>query len=498
MKNRLSSHLLSGLAAAAFFAMPALAQDAAPATTEAVPATEQPATEEAKPAVEEAQPAGEQPKADASTGSATETVAADGSTSSPIAEAPAAAQEQPAGQTAAAQPADGSTSSPTDKVTEPAPAENTNPGEVADAAGNALDMLKASMNEGTSEAKMEVKYSGEVEFDVYTGNVWVEDDLNHSYASTFDLNFEIQFNEKWSAFVGLEADDETTDPAAAYNGAYIQYQPAEFFAVKAGDLTFSEGAFVAYYDYNDPADNAAGMKEHDIRGLEIDLAGFVLGFGFGRGDNDWADNDGAKVYDVHAAYEFDYAGQHLRPYVDYKSFQETQHNELHAGIEAGLSLGGFGFRAVYGFHGDYLKDDGDVVKGQDWTSTAHTFLAEPSFELGMFEIQTTAFYALIDRGDAPADASDLDNGEIPEYFFAYAEPALKLAEFIKLGIPVEYHTHTLDDDDETAATFDVGGRIYITPVENLEITAFGMVDMPIQDNKDDDALRFGVETVFSF
>jgi hypothetical protein len=461
--------------------MPALAQDAAPATTEAAaPATEQPATEEAKPAVEEAQPAAEQPKAE-------ESVAAEKT------EAPAVAQEQPAEQTAAAQPAE------EPKAEEAAaPAENTNPGEVANAAGNALDMLKASMNEGTSEAQMQVKYNGEVEFDVYTGNVWVEDDLNHSYASTFDLNFEIQFNEKWSAFVGLEADDETTDPAAVYNGAYIQYQPADFFAVKLGDLTFSEGAFVAYYDYDDPADNAVGMKEHDIRGLEIDLAGFILGVGFGRGDNDWADEDGAKVYDVHAAYEFDYAGQHLRPYVDYKSFQTTQHNELHAGVEAGLSLGGFGFRAVYGFHADYLGDDGDVVEGQDWTSTAHAFLVEPTFEVGMFDIKTTAFYAIVDRGDAAEDASDLDNGEIPEYFFVYAEPAFKLAEFIKFGIPVEYHTHTLDDDDETAATFDVGGRVYITPVENLEITAFGMVDVAVQDNEDDNALRFGLETVYSF
>ena len=265
-----------------------------------------------------------------------------------------------------------------------------------------------------------------------------------------------------------------------------------------GDLTFSEGAFVAYYDYDDPADNAAGMKEHDIRGLEIDLAGFILGFGFGSGDNDWADEEGAKVYDVHAAYEFDYAGQHLRPYVDYKSYQSVQHNELHAGVEAGLSIGGFGFRAVYGFHADYLGDDGDVVEGQDWTSTAHAFLAEPTFEVGMFDIKTTAFYAIVDRGDAAEDASDLDNGEIPEYFFVYAEPAFKLAEFIKFGIPVEYHTHTLDDDDETAATFDVGGRIYITPIENLELTAFGMVDVAVQDNEDDDVLRFGLETVFSF
>jgi hypothetical protein len=479
MKNRLTSNLLFGLATASFFAVSAFAQDAAPAAEApaAAPAAEAPA---AAPA-EQAAPA-------------------------PAQEAPAASAEQaaPAQEQAAAAPADGSTSSPTDKVTEPAevtesaPAENTNPGEVADAAGNALDMLKASMNEGTSEAQMEVKYNGEVEFDAYTGNVWKDDDLNHSYASTFDLNFEVKFNEKWSAFVGLEADGETTDPASIYNGAYIQYQPADFFAVKLGDLTFSEGAFVAYYDYDDPADNAAGMKEHDIRGLEIDLAGFILGFGFGSGDNDWADEEGAKVYDVHAAYEFDYAGQHLRPYVDYKSYQSVQHNELHAGVEAGLSIGGFGFRAVYGFHADYLMDDGDVVKDQDWTSTAHTFLAEPTFEVGLFDIKTTAFYALIDRGDAAEEASDLDNGEIPEYFFVYAEPAFKIAEFIKLGIPVEYHTHTLDDDNKAAATFDVGGRIYITPIENLELTAFGMVDVAVQDNEDDDVLRFGLETVFSF
>ena len=477
MKNRLTSNLLFGLAAASFFAVSAFAQDAAPAAEApaAAPVAEAPA---AAPAETQAAPAPAQ-EAKAVEESKSEQ-------SAPAAEQAAAPAEE---KTAESAPADASASSAT---------ENTNPAEVANAAGNALGMLKASMNEGTSEAQMEVKYNGEVEFDAYTGNVWAEDDLNHSYASTFDLNFEVKFNEKWSAFVGLEADGETTDPAAIYNGAYVQYQPADFFAVKLGDLTFSEGAFVAYYDYDDPADNAAGMKEHDIRGLEIDLAGFILGVGFGRGDNDWADEEGAKVYDVHAAYEFDYAGQHLRPYVDYKSFQTTQHNELHAGVEAGLSLGGFGFRAVYGFHADYLGDDGDVVEGQDWTSTAHAFLVEPTFEVGMFDIKTTAFYAIIDRGDAAEDASDLDNGEIPEYFFVYAEPAFKLAEFIKFGIPVEYHTHTLDDDDETAATFDVGGRVYITPVENLEITAFGMVDMPIQDNEDDNALRFGVETVFSF
>ena len=466
MKSR--SNLLFGLAAASVFAIPAFAQEAAPAAEApaAAPAAEAPA--QAAPA-----PAQEAPAAAPAEQAAPAPAAAPAEQAK--AEEPAPAAEQPA-----------------------APAENTNPGEVAAAAGNALDMLKASMSEETSAANMEVKFSGEVEFDAYTGDVLNDDDLNHEYASTFDLNVEVKFNEKWSAFVGLEADGETDSPAAVYNGAYVQYQPADFFAVKLGDLTFSEGAFNAYYGYDDPADNAAGMKEHDIRGLEIDLAGLVLGFGFGRGDNDFADDDGAKVYDVHAAYDFDIAGQHLRPFVDYKSFQTAQHNEFHAGVEAGLNIGGFGFRAVYGFHADYLGDDGDVVDGQDWTSTAHAFLVEPTFEVGMFDIKTTAFYAIVDRGDAAEDASDLDNGEIPEYFFVYAEPAFKLAEFIKLGIPVEYHTNTMDDDDDSAATFDVGARAYITPVENLEIMAFGMVDIPVQDNEDDTALRFGLETVFSF
>jgi hypothetical protein len=70
---------------------------------------------------------------------------------------------------------------------------------------------------------------------------------------------------------------------------------------------------------------------------------------------------------------------------------------------------------------------------------------------------------------------------------------------MKFGIPVEFHTHAYDgDSDDETKTIDVGGRLYLTPVENLDITAFGMVDIPIGDNDDDVGLRFGVETVFNF
>ena len=477
--------------------------EAAKPAAEAKKAEEAPKAEAAKPAAEakkaeEAKPAAEAPKAEAAKPAAEAKKVEE---AKPVAEAPKAETAKPA---AEAKPVAEASKAEEAKTAENAP-KTEDKGEVSAAAGNALDLLKASMNEATSKAEMKVNFSGEVEFDVYTGDVINDADLNHSYASTFDLNVDVQFNDKWSAFVGLEADGESTSPAAIYNGAYIQYKPADFFNVKVGDLTFSEGAFKSYYGYDDPAYNAAGMKEHDIRGVQITLAGLELGFGFGRGENDTRgicyaeDNcveESGKNYDAHVAYEFDYAGQHLRPYVDYKSYQTLQHNELHAGVDAGVSIGGFAFRAVYGFHMDYLMDDEDMVKGQDWTSTAHTVLAEPSFEVAMFQIKTTAFYAFIDEGDA--GNLDLYSGEIPEYFFLYAEPALKLAEFIKLGIPVEYHTNTLDDDDSTQETLDVGGRVYISPVENLELTAFGMVDIAMGDNEDDTTLKFGVETVFSF
>ncbi len=349
---------------------------------------------------------------------------------------------------------------------------------------------------GASESKdPELAISGEVEFDAYTGDLINDDEVTHSYASTFDLNFAVKFNDQWSAEVQLEADGETTDPAAIYNGAFVQYTKSENFVIKAGDLTFSEGAFQNYYGYDDPADNAAGMAEHDIRGVEIDFNGFVFGLGFGRGDNDnqvCVEEDGEEscvgvAYNAHVAYELGLGDHSIRPYVDYKSYQEPKHNELHAGLDANLKFGGFGFHAVYGLHADAL--------GEDEPGATHAFLVEPSFEVGGFNIKATAFYAIMDD-DAPIDHGD----EIPEYMFAYVEPSMNLFGSLTLGIPLEYHTNTLDSDDELES-FAAGARLYFAPVEGLEITGFAMVNVPLGDeygDNDDVGLNLGLETVFAF
>lgn len=337
----------------------------------------------------------------------------------------------------------------------------------------------------------EVKFSGEVEFDAYTGDVINEDYKSHSYASTFDLNVDVKFNEKWSASVQLEADGETTDPKAIYNGAFVQYTHSDKFAVKFGDLTFSEGAFLNYYGYDDPADNAAGMAEHDIRGFEIDYNGLVFGLGFGRGGNDNPDScpeDEECVgyaYDLHLAYELGLGEHVLRPFFDYKSYQEAKHNELHAGLDANLKFGAFALHAVYGLHVDAL--------GEKVPKATHAILGEPSLDLGTFNVKATVFYAAFDK-----KTPTVHGEEIPEYFFVYGEPGVKINDAIALGLPLEYHTNSIVKDAELEM-FNVGLRAYFTPVEGLEVTGFAMFNIPVGDNAGDDTgLGFGLETVFAF
>ena len=339
----------------------------------------------------------------------------------------------------------------------------------------------------------EVKFSGEVEFDAYTGDVINDDKQSHSYASTFDLNVDVKLNEKWSASVQLEADGETTDPTAIYNGAFVQYTHNDKFAVKFGDLTFSEGAFLNFYDYDDPADNAAGMAEHDIRGFEIDFNGLVFGLGFGRGDNDnqiCVEEEGEEkcvsvAYDLHLAYELGLGEHVLRPFFDYKSYQEAKHNELHTGLDANLKFDAFTFHFVYGAHIDAL--------GEKTPKATHALLFEPALDLGTFNVKASVLYAIFN------DKNPTVHGEeIPEYFFVYGEPGVKINDAIALGLPLEFHTNSVDKDDDIS-TFNVGVRAYFTPVEGLEVTGFAKLDIPVGDDAGDDTgLYFGLETVFAF
>ena len=378
-------------------------------------------------------------------------------------------------------------------------------GEVSSA--SLLDRLNISKADDAPEAKkaLEFKLSGAAEIDAY--GYWKNDnekDLYHDYWSTLDLDFEVKFSEQWSAQVEIEADGFGTDPGVHYNGAFLQYKDGDNFAVKVGDLTHAEGAF-NYYGYDDPADNAAGMAEHDIRGFEVDVYGLELALGFGRGDNDNAvyncdgGNCQGKSYDVHAAYQLEFAGQALRPFAHYKSWQEKDANELHAGLEAALEFGPFAIHAVYGLHADRLTEDEPKA--------THAFLAEPQFKVSNVNVKAGFFYALFDDKDPT-----VHDGEIPEYMFAYGEANIILNKMITLGIVGELHTNSLDDDTDLGS-LNFGPRFYFTPIDGLEVTAFVLGILPMgndwekdghdawvstEDYGEDVDLKFGVEAVFSF
>lgn len=354
------------------------------------------------------------------------------------------------------------------------------------------------------------KVSGEVEFDAYAD--WVpdadDDRLSHSFASTFDLLFEVQFNEKWSAEAAISADDDGYAPGFAYDGAFIQYAHSDDLVIRGGDLTFSEGAF-RYYGYDDPGDDAIGMTEQDIRGVEAEIKGIYVGLGFTRGDEydycydedgeliaDCPAPDGYYAYNVHLAYDLGIGDHSIRPWVDYKSYQEEDHNQLRAGVTAELVFGeAFSIQLAYGLFYDYLASDEDETSVMN-----HAFAVEPEASFGPVFVKAAFYYAIIDDDDE-LQLQNPDMNSNPEYMFGYVEPGYTFNDLLAVGIPIEYHTNTLDSDEEVA-TFDVGARVYFTPVEGLEVTGFVMADIPLGDDikgeDDNTGIQFGVETVFAF
>ena len=507
MKSMKLSAIVLGLAASAFAQVaPAAAPAAQPAEqpVAAAPAAEPAATPAAQPAAEAPAKAEEvqQPAAPAADAAV-----------APKAEETKVAEEPKAEEPKAAEPQKEEVA----KVEEPKAEEKKEEVKPEPTPIPLAERLNISKADAAPESKKatEFKISGQAEFDTYAN--WKNDDeqdLYHDFWSTFDLDFQVIFNENWSAQVEIEADGDGSSPYVHYNGAFIQYQRNENLAIKLGDMTYSEGAF-NYYDYIDPADYAAGMSEHDVRGIELDLYGLQLAIGFTRNSIDMTcsrqyyttdgnpipPQDVCKSYDIHGAYQFEFAGQTLRPFVHYQNWQHGEQNEFHAGLDAALEFGPFAIHAVYGLHKD------DISKS--WPEITHAFLVEPSFKIANVNIRGTFFYAKFD--DNLFDAT-IHTPEIPEYMFAYGEGIIKLSDAIALGAVGELHTNSLDVNTDLGS-LNFGLRSYFTPVDGLDITSFVMAILPMGDDwekagheynvstvdyGEDVNLKFGVEAVFSF
>ena len=369
------------------------------------------------------------------------------------------------------------------------------------AAVAAADSAAAPAAEPVAEAKgPEFKISGEAEADAYILGYGENHRAIHSFSSTFDLNFDVKFNDKWSAFVGLEADDVTADPEVRFNGAYVQYQNS-LLAFKIGDMTYAEGAF-NYYRYDDPAEAAAGMKENNMRGVELDIVGIQLAIGLSTDAYTiaapFAVNADEAAYFVHLAYDLNVAGQTLRPYVQYKGYDLGDVNRLRAGLDVNLSVFNdlFKLHAVYGFFDDQVAKSNPKI--------SHTVLAEPTISKGKFSVTGAFFYAFLT--DKMGNASWID---VPERLFVYAEPAVQFTESLKVGVMGEYHTNTLDNNNDNNEFAYLGPKVYFTPTEFIDMDFFAAAILPMGDGdgtgtllnytEDDNFLfDFGAEVIFKF
>lgn len=327
----------------------------------------------------------------------------------------------------------------------------------------------------------------------------------HTFSSTFDLNFDVKFNDNWSAFVGIEADGLEAYPDFYLNGAYVQYKNS-LLAVKLGDMTYAEGAF-HYYRYDDATYYAAGMKEQSMRGVELSMFGIQAAVGFSANENtlsfaNYTGDQDVYAFFAHLAYDLEFAGQKMRPYVNYKGYDlDTRDgktiNKFRAGMFMDLSfLNLLDIHAGYGFFDDVVTKSEPVV--------SHTFLIEPTISKGIFSLTGSVFYALLAENVDRATGIDL-----PERFYIYAEPAIQFLNELKVGVMGEYHTNSLDDDRTENEFAYLGPKIYFTPSKFITMQFFGAVILPLGDGdgngtiinftQDDDFLfDMGAELIFNF
>lgn len=339
--------------------------------------------------------------------------------------------------------------------------------------------------------------AGEVEFEANTDYKKVDprDETNnnaeenkwfHDYASTFNLVFNVQFTDKWSAEAAISADGDGTAPGFAYDGAFIQYQLNEGIAIKAGDFTYAEGAF-RYYDYDDPADYAIGMTERNTRGLELNAYGLLVGLGWGRDDDDCAASDaGCTSYDFHVAYELGLGNHTIRPYFNYKSYQVESGNSLRLGVTANFALGSIGtLQLVYGLKSDALTEDTPKM--------THALAAEPELNFGKVVLKATVFKAFLDDENPT-------NPEVPEHMFLYVEPVFALSENLNLGAQLEYHSMTINTDAELGQ-FWLAPKAYYTVTDNFGFDGYFRICVPMGDDygdSDDMYLVAGASVAMSF
>lgn len=304
--------------------------------------------------------------------------------------------------------------------------------------------------------------------------------VEHAFESTLDLLLTFKWDKYWGATAAFSADGDGTAPVAAFDGIAIMFTPNDKMTLTLGDLSFAEGAF-RYYDYDDTQDYAAGMMDHDVRGVQFDFESFTAGLGLGVEDS--------KTYMLHLAYSLNFMGQTIRPYFNFLSHRTGMtFNEIRTGLVNEFVYGEtFNAQLVYSVYKNGLK------KGTEEWSHAITF--EPGFQLGGFSVKLSGYYALV------YDQEESTAIDAPEYAFVYVEPGVTINPKWTVGFPLELHTMTLDKD-ASLEQFLGGPKVYFTPIEPLAMEAFVRLGVPLGEDytseNDSPYVVLGLDIAFTF
>lgn len=487
MKSMHLTAVTIGLIASCTFAAPSLAtaETAFPVNTSSE--TTLSSSSEVAPVSSEVAPTSSEvaPAADAAVAPAAEVAAPVADSVAPVSEAvaaPVADTVAPASEPVAEPVAEAAAEPEAEPVAEPVeasiPAEESASSEAAAAEEQAepspivAAMEAASDSEGFKAPK--INLDGRLEEDAFVWGYNNKRRLGHAFSTTFDMNFDIMFTDNWAAHFGLEATGPVTNPVLRFNGGHVKYQN-EYFTAKVGDLAFFEGA-VKFYRFDDHSNFAAGMKDQYMRGGEIDIGGLQAAIGFSSNENTMTYYDSAAedkyAYFVHVAYDWNIAGQTIRPYIDYKGFDMGNVNKFRAGLDLKLDLFNFlNVHATYGFYDDVITENDPKI--------TQTILFEPTLTFGDFALTGSVYYAHLPKNVDLASKIDM-----PEYFFLYAEPSYKFNDVFKLGIMGEYHTNSLEEGNEKNDFAYFGSSLYITPHKNLFVKFFMASVIPLSEDGD--------------
>lgn len=352
-----------------------------------------------------------------------------------------------------------------------------------------------------AEKKPDVSLGGRIEFDAFVPNWNRKGSMPHDFVSVLDLDVKARFDEHWSAEVEMEGAERIAYPYIYFNGAYVKYEN-DWAYVKVGDMSYTEGV-INYHRFDNFSAFAAGMKRQNMRGIEGGMANAMIGIGLSAEEKDSMTIMGAEVHDenayfIHAAYDWEVAGQKIRPYFNYKGYDKGDYNSIRAGVNANLVFGDmFEAHAAYG-----LWDD-CAFKGEPVVS--HTFLFEPTLNLGKFSIKGSAFFAYLTDNIDRATVIDM-----PEFYYVHAEPSYQVTDAFKAAVMGEYHSNTLDRSNIQNSFAYVGPKFYFKPNSFISMDVYAAAVLPIGDTADstgtvvqftkDDKVLFdaGAEAVFTF